>query len=288
MGIMRDELQLRVLVVDEQQEVRNHLADLLASRPVVTSVEEATSGAEAVRAIRSGDYDLVFLDVLMPNHSGVDVIKEMGAQMPATVLVTSRDEFDVQAFNVDATDYLLKPIDEERFATAFDRALRAVRFDRFKAFMDQFQNIIKTSAEGPLKTQAHNGRPQNGTAQAETETTDTREYLERLTVEGNNHIYVVPVGDIRYVTAEDMYVRVHTHEKNYLLRERLYKIEERLNPAQFARIHRSTIVRLDCIESLVQRPGGDYLVKLNDAKQFRVSRSRQEELIRRLKVGASR
>jgi two-component system LytT family response regulator len=255
---------------------------------VVTSVEEASSGAGAVRAIRSGDYDLVFLDVAMPNRSGVDVIEDMGDRMPTTVLVTSREEFDVQAFDVEVTDYLLKPIDEERFATAFDRALRAVRFDRFKAFIHQVQDIVKASGEDSLKTQVGNGRPQNGVAQAETETKDTREYLERLTVEGNDQIYIVPIRDIRYVTAEDMYVRVHTHETSYLLRERLYKMEERLDPAQFARIHRSTIVRLDCIESLVQRPGGDYLVKLNDAKQFRVSRSRQEELIRRLEMGPSR
>ncbi|MFB6273394.1 MAG: LytR/AlgR family response regulator transcription factor [Salinibacter sp.] len=275
---MTDDYQLHVLIADDEQYVREHLRDLLSSRSEVGGVTEAHHGREAVEVIEAEGPDLVFLDVKMPTMSGLDVIEELGPDaMPATVFVTAHDEFAIEAFDLAAVDYLLKPFDEDRFSRAFERGLRALKLTHVEAWTDRFQGLL--DLYGELRTGA-NGTQKNGSQE------ENGEYLERITVEERNQIHVVPVEDIRYVTAEDTYVKLHTVDDSYLLRERMYEMEQCLDPAQFARIHRSTIVRLDCIECLVQRSENDYFVQLDDAKRFRVSRSRQDDLLQRLKTGA--
>ena len=276
---MPDSTQLHVLVVDDEQYVREHLNTLLSARSEVGIVTEAHHGREAVETIPAEAPDLVFLDVKMPSMSGLEVIEELGPKaMPATVFVTAHDEFAIEAFDLAAVDYLLKPFDEDRFSQAFERGLQAVKLAKVEAWTDRFQDLLEHYADA-----------QNGTRDDQTRGADDRsgEYLERITVEDRSQIHVVPVEDIRCVTAEDTYVKVHTSEENYLLRERMYEMEQCLDPAQFARVHRSTIVRLDCVECLVQRSDNDYVVQLDDAKRFRVSRSRQDDLLRRLKTGAA-
>jgi two-component system LytT family response regulator len=224
--------------------------------------------------------DLVFLDVKMPTMSGLGVIEEVGPDaMPATVFVTAHDEFALEAFDLAAVDYLLKPFDEDRFSRAFERGLQALKLAHVEAWTDRFQGLLDLYG----KARTGPSDPQEDGSKEE-----SREYLKRVTVKERNQIHVVPVEDIRYVTAEDTYVKLHTSEDSYLLRERMYEMEQCLDPAQFARVHRSTIVRLDCIERLVQRSENDYFVQLDDAKRFRVSRSRQDDLVRRLKTGVAK
>lgn len=277
---MTDDTQLHVLVVDDEAYVRNHLKDLLAARSEVGIVREAEHGQEAVQAIEADDSDLVFLDVKLPAQSGIEVVEEISPEaMPATIFVTAYDEFAIEAFDLAAVDYLLKPFEEERFSKAFERGLQAIKRTRVDELTDRFRGLLNlyedTRSNG---TRGAAAEPQSEAA--------SEEYLERITVEDRNQIHVIPVEDIRYVTAEDVYVRVHTSDEDYLLRERMYEMEQRLDPRQFVRVHRSTIVRLDCIDCLVQRSESDYVVQLDDAKRFRVSRSRQEDLVQRLQTGA--
>lgn len=282
---MSNEPDLHVLTVDDEQYVHDHLSNLLDSRPEVNVITEATNGREAIEAIESGSPDLVFLDVKMPSMSGIEVIEELGpSSMPPTVFVTAYDEYAIRAFDLAAVDYMLKPFDEERFSRAFERALRTVRLDYVEDLARRFQGLLDVS-EGQLAS-PDNGAPSNGREDSTLNAPDSDGYLERLTIEARGQIQVVHVEDIRYITAEDMYVRIHTAETSHLLRRRLYEMEEQLDPAQFVRIHRSTIVRLDCIDRLVERSGGDYLVQLNDAKTLPVSRSREGDLIQRLQTGA--
>ena len=277
---MKKNLYLSALVVDDEQYVRVHLSDLLEERSEVESISEATHGSEAIKRIREEDPDLVFLDVQMPTNSGIEVVREVGPEaMPATVFVTAYDEYAIEAFELSAVDYLLKPFDEERFDKGFERAVQAARMDQVEDLAARFQDLLDVSGQRITAQRKRDER----TEDRETEET---EYLERITVEARGQIHIVPVEDIRYVTAEDMYVKIHTSENSHLLRERLYEMEKRLDPSEFIRIHRSTIVRMDCIDRLVQRAGGDYVVQLDDAKRFRVSRERQDELIRRLEKGA--
>jgi two-component system LytT family response regulator len=277
---MGAQLSLRALVVDDEQYVRVHLSDLLEERSEVGSISEATHGSEAIKRIREDEPDLVFLDVQMPTKSGIEVVREVGPEaMPATVFVTAYDEYAIEAFELSAVDYLLKPFDEERFDKGFERAVQVARMDQVEDLAARFQDLLDVSGQRITAQR-------KGDERTEDRETEETEYLERITVEARGQIHIVPVKDIRYVTAEDMYVKIHTAENSHLLRERLYEMEKRLDPSEFVRIHRSTIVRMDCIDRLVQRAGGDYVVQLEDAKRFRVSRGRQDELIRRLEKGA--
>lgn len=278
---MTDDTQLQVLVVDDEAYVRNHLEDLLTARSEVGIVREAEHGRGAVQAIEADAPDLVFLDVKLPAQSGIEVVEEINPEaMPATIFVTAYDEFAIEAFDLAAVDYLLKPFEEDRFSKAFERGLRTVRrtrvaelTDRFRGLLDLYEDPRSNGARGMTKDQ------QSGVDDA------SAGYLERIIVEDRTQIHVIPVEDIRYLTAEDVYVRVHTSDEDYLLRERMYEMEQRLDPREFVRIHRSTIVRLDCIDCLVRRSESDYVVQLDDAKRFRVSRSRQEDLVQRLQMG---
>lgn len=277
--------ELQVVVVDDDERVRQHLRELLSSRSQVETISEAAHGSEAIDRIKSGDPELVFLDVRMPATSGIEVIEEVGPEsMPKTVFMSTQNKFAVRAFDFAAVDYLLKPFDEERFDTAFERACRAVKLEQVEDLATRFRTLL--GASGARATSSRDRGSQNGINGTAGEDS-SGDYLERLTVEVRGQIHVVPVEDIRYITAEDTYVRIHTDERNYLLRKRLYEMEDELNPAEFARIHRSTIVRLDCVQRLLQRSAGDYVVQLDDTKTLRVSRSRQEELIERLETGAS-
>lgn len=283
---MTTDLQLHVLIVDDEQYVRGHLRNLLESRSEVDELAEASHGREAVQAIEEGGPDLVFLDIKMPTTSGIEVVEEVGPEsMPATVFVTAYDEYAIQAFDLAAIDYLLKPFDEDRFEKAFERALRALKMDRVEDLASHFQDLLDVS--GSRAASFGDGTAPNGDDGSDMSDTTTSRYLERFTVERGNKVHIIPVEDVRFVTAEDMYVRIHTEDNSYLLRERLYEMENRLDPAEFIRIHRSSIVRIDCIHRLVQRSGGDYVVQLDDAKTLRVSRSRQEELLQRLETGTS-
>lgn len=271
--------QLHVLIADNELPTHEHLRDLLASRLEVGDIIQARNSREAVRALKTEDPDLVFLNPEMLTMSDIEVVKKYGPDaMPVTIFIAAHGDRATEAFDPAAVDCMLKPFDEERFATAFERGLQAVRLAHMKKLTERFQELLDLYRE----MRAGEGLSTNGTPTTEEE---TGEHLERITVEARNQIHVVPVEDIRYVTAEDKYVKVYTSEESYLLRERMYEMEKHLDPAQFARVHRSTIVRLDCIERLVQRSENDYFVQLDDAKQFRVSRSRQDDLVQRLKTG---
>jgi two-component system LytT family response regulator len=271
---MTELLSLRVLIVDDERYARQRLMELLDGREAVAAVETADSGEAAIRALREDAYDLVFLDVQMPERTGLDVVDTIGpAAMPTTVFVTAYDQYAIKAFELSALDYLLKPFDDDRFEQAFERALQMHRLQEADDVTQRFQRLLDAADETDARTAG--------------EEESDHPYIERLTIDLPGQVRVVPVGEIRYVTAEDTYVKIHTEDDTYLLRERMHVLEDRLNPAQFARIHRSTIVRLDLIETVLHRSGGDYAVRLTDRTRLKVSRSRRDDLLERLKKGAA-
>jgi two-component system, LytTR family, response regulator len=246
---------VRVLIVDDEPLARQRLEDLLRATSGVEILGFADDGEAAIGAIRSLAPDLVFLDVQMPGKTGLDVVREIGPKrMPATVFVTAYDRYALQAFDAAALDYLVKPFDDERFEQALERARRLI----------DLQEVGKLSAQ--LMT-VLGGAPAPKPA-----------YLERIAVEMRGQVRVVPVGEIDYVTASGQYAEVHAGEKTYVIRERMQTLEERLDPSVFFRVHRSAIVRLDRIETLLRDAGGDYAVRLRNGTQLSVSRGRIEAL----------
>lgn len=253
---------LRVLVVDDEALARQRLLDLLRGEAAVEIAGVAENGNAAVEAIRELAPDLVFLDIQMPGRTGLEVVREIGAaNMPATIFCTAYDQYALKAFDVAAVDYLVKPFDDERFELAFNRARRAIELEEIGALSARLKTLLEAGAL-PAAPQPPAG------------------YLERIAVEARGQVRVVPVEDIEAITASGPYVELHVGEKAWLVRERMQTLEERLDPARFARVHRSAIVRLDRIEALLREGGGDYTLRLKGGRQLPVSRSRVDALQR--------
>ncbi|MEM6325842.1 MAG: LytTR family DNA-binding domain-containing protein [Bacteroidota bacterium] len=263
---------LRILVVDDEPLARQRVLDLLDADTEAEVVGTAASGREAIERIREGGVDLVFLDVQMPGLTGLDVVREIGpANMPATIFATAYDQHALDAFDVHAIDYLLKPFEDERFRQALARARERIRLREVDGLRERLLSLLGgTPASVPSR-----------------DTPETPRYAERLAVEMRGQIRVVPVEEVDVIQADGAYAEIHAGDAVYVVRERMQALEARLDPAQFMRIHRSTIVRLDRVEALLTAPGGDYAVRLSNGRKLRVSRSRRDDLAARLGMDGS-
>lgn len=259
---MPDSRLLRVLIADDEALARQRLEDLLRKEDGVEIAGTAEDGPGAVEAIKSQHPDLVFLDIQMPGRTGLEVVHDVGPEnMPPTIFVTAFDHYALAAFDVAAVDYLVKPFDDERFEQAFRRARRMIELNEVGRLTEQLRELLR--AEERVK--AHASTPQTA-------------YLERIAVEMRGQVRVVPVETIDYITASGPYAEIHVGDKTYVIRERMQTLEERLDPSRFFRIHRSVIVRLERIDSLLREPGGDYAVHLRSGARLSVSRNRVEPL----------
>jgi len=265
---MSDPRPLRVLVVDDEPLGIRRLASLLADRPGVELVGTAEDGDEAVEAIRTLRPDLVFLDIQMPRRTGLEVAQEVGpANMPVTIFVTAYDQFALRAFDLAAVDYLVKPVDEERFEEAFRRARRKVELEELERVQAQIRSLL---GAGPAPAPPPAATP------------PAPRYLERIAVHMRGKTRVVPVADIDYITASGTYSEIHVGKVSHVIREPLQSLEEQLDPEHFMRIHRSAIVRVGLIDTLLRGEGGDYEVQLRSGARLKVSRYRREELEQRI------
>ena len=240
---------LRALIVDDEDLARQRIRHLLQKEPDVEIVGECAHGVEAVRAIESLSPDLVFLDIQMPELDGFGVIEAVGAdRMPATLFVTAFDQHALRAFEVHALDYLLKPFDPERFRAALDRARR----------------WCATGGRPDLEGLLEGVRRE-------------RPWLDRILVrQGDRHV-LLRCGHIQWIEAEDNYVRLHVEGTSFLLRQTMAGILQRLDPAQFRRIHRSAIVNLDFIRELQPWTSGDHLVLMKDGTKLTLSRTYRDQ-----------
>lgn len=255
---MTEAKPLRVLIADDERLARQRLEDLLRYENNVEVVGRTDNGLATIAAIRELEPDIVFLDIQMPGKTGLEVVREIGPDdMPPVVFTTAYDHA-VAAFDLAAIDYLIKPFDDERFEKAFRRARKMIELKQVSKLSDELRALLRAGAGPP------------GTAK--------RQYLERIAVEMRGHVRVVPVKQIDYMVASGPYAELFVGDKRYLIRERMQTLEERLDPAKFFRIHRSAIVRLDLIETLIKNPGGDYGVQLKSGVKLKVSRSRFESL----------
>lgn len=260
---------IRALIVDDEPLARERLRGLLDDRPDVAVIGEAEDGLAAVEAIREQVPNLVFLDVQMPGLNGIDVIEEVGReQMPVTVFVTAYDQYAIRAFDLAAVDYLLKPFDDERFEQAFERARNRIADRDTDAISRRLLRMLQEKDPSLL----------------EDETAPDEPYLERIAVQGRGKARIVSVDDITHITADGSYAELHTADGTHVIRERMKALAARLDPADFVRVHRSAIVRLDEVELILRSGGGNYAVRLEDGTTVSVSRGRIEELQERLGV----
>jgi len=255
---------IRVLIVDDEPAARRRLERLLSEEEDIELVGQARSGKEALAQLKDLKPDLVFLDIQMPVMTGLDVLRNMGAEaMPAVIFVTAYDQYAVKAFELAALDYLLKPFDDERFEKALERARNTISHEPKEALSDQLQTLL-SALDKSEPTPKH--------------------YIERIAVDIQGQLRIVPIDTIDHITASGNYVYLHTGEEKLLVREKMQNLEEKLPPSKFYRIHRSSIVRLDEIERLIVNPGGDYAVRLRNKILLKVSRNRWNELSLRLGI----
>ncbi|MES2523032.1 MAG: LytTR family DNA-binding domain-containing protein [Gemmatimonadota bacterium] len=247
-------MTIRAMIVDDEPLARRRIRELLAAAPDVEVVAECANGKEAIGAIEALLPDLLFLDIQMPQVDGFDVLATVGVgRVPVVVFVTSYDQFALRAFEAQALDYLMKPFDDERFDTALRRA-RARLGDR-----------QETDVEGRLRALLDEARGHRG-------------YLQRLAVPEGNRSVFIRVQEIDWIGAERNYIRVYASGRTHLLRESLTSIEAGLDPAMFCRIHRSTIVNIDRIQSVESTFRGEYVVVLRDRTKLPSGRSYRETL----------
>lgn len=263
---------IRVLIVDDEALGRLRVHDLLRGEHGVEVIGEAADGDAAVQAIRELKPDLVFLDVQMPKKNGLDVVKAIGAErMPMTIFVTAFDRYALEAFDVAAIDYLVKPFDDERFEQSFRRARRTLALEGLDRARGQLLAMLRESETGPRPPV-----PRPGAAGAQ--------YLERIAVETHGQVKPIPVAQIDYISAAGPYAELHVGDRRFVIREAMQTLEDRLDPNRFMRVHRSVIVRLDLVEALHRGGGGDYELQMKGGVRLRVSRSRREGLERWLGI----
>lgn len=243
-----------ILIVDDEPLARAGLRQLCSEDPDVSNLQEARNGREAVDSIRAARPDLVLLDVQMPEMDGFSVVRELGADgMPAVVFVTAHDQYAIQAFEVNAIDYILKPVTEDRFRKALERAK-----ERFKARPAdeagrQILSLLETIAT-------------------------PRRYLKRLAVRTAGKTVFVDVQDVDWMEAAENYVQLHTGRTGHLLHVAMNTLEKSLDPDVFLRIHRSLIVNIKRIKELQPALHGEYVVTLENGVRLQSGRMYNEKL----------
>jgi two-component system, LytTR family, response regulator len=248
-------MKARTLIVDDEQLARERLQQLLANRPEIELLGACADGREAVAAINREAPDLIFLDVQMPELDGFAVIEAADIEpMPVIVFVTAYDKFALQAFEVQAVDYLLKPFDRERFESALQRALERVK-----------QRTELNAGEIPTAELAEPAAPSKP--------------LERLAIKSNGRILVVKTAEIAWIQSAHNYVEIHQdNQKAHLLRENIGALEARLDPDKFVRISRSVIISIDRVKELEPLFYGEYSVTLQNGQRLTLSRRYRHKL----------
>lgn len=265
---------LRLIIADDERPARQRLSDLTDRRDDINVVATCTTGREAVAAIQEHDPDVVLLDVQMPGLTGFDVVQTIGPQnMPVTIFVTAYDQHALQAFDVAAIDYLLKPFEDERFNEAIDRARRYIRLEAVDAAREQLLDLLEATGDESQKEESRNIESSNGT---DAERKDDG-YLERIPVRKAKEIRIVPATTVAYVKSDGPYAELHTADgSKHLIRESMKSLAKQLNPQQFCRIHRSTIINLDFVESVEPNYNDRYVVRLVTGERLDVSRRRRD------------
>lgn len=264
---------LRVLVVDDEPLARRRVVALLGGRPEVASIDEARDGDEALAALGRDDVDLAFLDVQMPGRGGLEVAVELGPEtLPAVVFVTAFDRYAVEAFEVNAVDYLLKPFDDARFDQAFRRALGRIE----GAALDELRRALGRTLEALSPA----GEPGFGPGPGPGAEGSFAGPPGQVAVEKGGRIRLVPVRGIDWVEAAGNYVRLHVAGEAFLVRAPLKEVERHLGSRRFLRIHRSVIVNLERVREIERRFGGEHVVVLRDGTALPISRRYRRQLPR--------
>jgi two-component system, LytTR family, response regulator len=246
-------MSIRTLIVDDEPWARTRIASLLAAEPDFVLLEPCTNGSEAIRAIVEQAPQVVFLDVRMPEIDGFEVVDAIGVDaMPLVVFATAFEDYALKAFDAGALDYLLKPFDEDRFQRALERVRREIQ--------------TPAAAAAALGGVMANLRRARG-------------HAERLVINSSGRVLFLKVDDIDWLEASGNYVTIHAGREKLLMRETLRALGERLDPAKFVRLHRSSMVNIERLRELLPWSRGEQVAVLRDGTQLTIGRAFRERLL---------
>jgi two-component system, LytTR family, response regulator len=248
-------MSLNVLVVDDEPLARRGIVSRLAAYKDFVVVAESTSGEEALEQIDCHKPDLVFLDIHMPGMSGFDVLASLPQDCESLfIFLTAYDRYALRAFEVHAFDYLLKPIDDERFADTISRARKLLEMQKNESLHDRLAPLLANFERGEGK------------------------YVQRFAIRNGRNTRFISANDVDWIEALGDYAGLHVGKQTHLVREPIRVLETKLNPDHFVRVHRSSIVRVDQIAQLESLHNQDAILRLKSGESLKVSRTFADRL----------
>lgn len=265
--------KLSTIIVDDEPLARKGLAIRLEDHNDIDVIMQCTNGREALEAVRAYQPDLMFLDIQMPGLSGFDVVEsiiEQGLTLPMIVFVTAFDQYAMQAFEVHAQDYLLKPADEQRLAQTLDKIRQSISSEvnaQHKSTLLRLVSDVTGNDCEQILQELENNEP-----------VSLSSYSDILAIRDAGEVTRVPVKDILWIDAAGDYMCVHTDDSTHILRKTMKQLEETLDPRQFLRSHRSTIVNKNYIDKFCSQLNGEYYLVMSNGKELKVSRSYKDKV----------
>ena len=260
-------MKIRTLIVDDEQPAREGIRLRLQNHEGFEIIGECSSGRHALQSIRENQPDLVFLDIQMPVMNGFDILQQIDpAHMPIIIFVTAYDRYALEAFKVHALDYLLKPIDDERFQEALKRTREQIRYQgsqKIDARLSQLLLYLDRDKQNQSLPQ-----PQ----------TDPVVRSNRIAVKSRGQIIFFKTNEIEWIESADDYVYLHANGEKHLSRDTLVRLERELPTDKFIRVHRSAIINFDFLRELQLNDRGEYQVILTGGKRINCSRTYRENL----------
>ncbi len=262
---------IRVLIVDDEPLAREGIQLHLAGHKDVHIVAECENAEQAISSIRRLQPDLVFLDIKMPGGTGFDVVKTIGSNnMPPVIFLTAYDQYAIEAFKINALDYLLKPINPDLFDESLNRARDEMEKQRITDKSRQLSALLQEMDLGEAGLRG-------GRSEDVAEPQD-----QRIVVRSSGHVYFIKPEEVLWVQADGDYINLHTEKRSHLIRETMRNMESRLADHGFQRIHRSVIVKVNLISEMLTSEHGDYEVVLQNGAKLKMSRQYRETLFQQL------
>lgn len=260
---------INAIIIDDESLARKGLRLRLEQMPAVVIAAECSNGREALEAIAEHQPDVIFVDIQMPGMSGFDLVGQLQSDnMPLVVFVTAYDEYAIEAFDVHAIDYLLKPIDDDRLEAAVDRARHHLAQQGAVSDKQRLLELIISIT----------GKSEMSVGQMLQDHSGVRAYPDKLAIKDAGETTLVKMEDIDWVDAAGDYMCIHASGETHIMRITMKQLEEKLDPNIFQRVHRSTIVNLDRVVKVCSHMNGEYYLTLGNGSQVKMSRSYKDKV----------
>ncbi|MEL7489920.1 MAG: LytTR family DNA-binding domain-containing protein [Pseudomonadota bacterium] len=270
---MSDSEKIRVMIVDDEPLALRGMRLRLGEFSEVEIVDEAPNGREAVKKIKEHNPDLVFLDIQMPGLDGFGVVRALlGGPAPLIIFVTAYDKFAIDAFEANALDYLVKPVEEERLKDAIHRAREAIKS---RAASNRESRLVEM-----LASLSQDERDKIKDLIDDPDWTEKERYAERISFKDGSKVVVLNADDIEWIDAAGDYMCIHAGGKTHIIRETMKTLQQRLDPARFQRVHRSAIVNVSKVKELHPHSNGEYFLILENGNELKLSRSYKDVVAR--------